>query len=163
MAENECLLEELGLANAMRDYAKAADTAEHIKWGEMGVGILGAYGGTILSVVTTKTPTGAIPGLLVFYRAVVADLDERPAAEDAAEAVEEAFNKLQACREEHKEEGEDPFGEPGPSGAGGFPIIPFQDPDPGADVSDDEILIFDEEGFIVIEDEDENIVLTDPE
>ena len=164
MAENECLVEQLGFADAMKDFRKAADTAERIKWGEMGVGIGLAYAGAFASAVATKTSAGALPGLAIFYRAIAADLDERTDAENAAEAVEEAFDKLQACREEHKDEdGDDPFGEPGPSVFDGFPIIPFQDPDPGADVSDDEIVIFDEEGFIIIEDEDENVVITDPE
>jgi hypothetical protein len=164
MAENECLVEELGFADAMKDFRKAADTAERVKWGELAVGVVAAYGGALGSAVTTGTPFGAVPGLGIFYRAIAADLDERTDAENAAEAVEEAFDKLQACREEHKDEdGEDPFGEPGPSVFDGFPIIPFEDPDPGADVSDDEIVIFDEEGFIIIEDEDENVVITDPE
>ncbi len=74
-----------------------------------------------------------------------------------------AFDALDKCREEHKnEDGDDPF-PPATSVFDGDPIIPFQDPDPDDEIvifddGDEEILIFDEEDFIVIEDEDGNLI-----
>jgi hypothetical protein len=162
MPENTCLVQELGLADAIKTFEKAAGAAESPDWAHLGLGVLAAYGGALVTLPAFGT--GSIPGLLLFWNTVLKDVQEKPEAEAAAQQVADAFDALQRCREDHKVDDEDPFGDPPPPSVfHDFPVIPFQDPDPDSDVSDDEILIFDEDDFIVIEDDDENIVITDPE
>lgn len=152
MPENNCIAQEIGFANALTDFNRALDTAG-FQWGRLGLSVVAAYGGAFLTLPAGGA--GAVPGLLSFWATLVDDIDQRSAVEDVAERVADAFDALQECREDHKE-GDD---EPLPSVFDGFPVIPFEDPDPGAD--DEGIVIFDEDGVSFDEDDHGDIVIID--
>ncbi|MDC0663550.1 hypothetical protein [Marinobacter sp. SS21] len=170
MAATECIVEEIAFHDALKDFEKAANAAESVQWGELGLSVLTAYAGAIIGALSTKNPLGiaggAAPGLVGAYRSIMKDIEDVPAANAAADAVKEAFKKLQECREDHKnEDGEDPFGDAPTLSPfdDGFLIIPFAEPDPDPEVSDDEIIIFDEEDIEATETEDGDIIIIEDE
>jgi hypothetical protein len=156
MPGNECTPEEVMFLEAVKEFEEAADAAENISWGDLAFDVIKAWGGAALAAITlSPTGPGAVigggaVGIFSFWHDVYEDIQENPAAEAAFKKVEEAFKDVQECREEHKKDGEDPFGEPPiPSPLldphRPFPVIPYEDPDPGSETSDDDILIYDDE------------------